>query len=143
MGFSNKRVMLMVAALAAVAAVVVPGVSGRLAQLEANVLQAGLEQIAELNAYAAVARDGYKIVEDGWHTVASIRQGEWDLHKTYYGSLLTVSPTVKGMPEVVEIIQAAARKKDAAALADPVTAGANRRAIQHDRWGADEAGRRF
>jgi hypothetical protein len=114
MGFSNKCVLVVVAVTVAVVA---PGVSA-LAQLEGNVLQAGLEQIAELNAYAAAARDGYKIVEDGWHTVAGIRQGEWDLHKTYYGSLLKVSPAVKGMPEVTEIIQAAVRKKDAAALAD-------------------------
>jgi hypothetical protein len=110
MGYSKKWTLLVVMALA-------PGVAVR-AQLESNVLQAGLDQLAELHVYATMAKEGYKIVEDGWRTVANIRQGEWDLHQAYYGSLLTVDPAVRRLPEIARIIQWAVRKKDAAALAD-------------------------
>jgi hypothetical protein len=60
-----------------------------------------------LNAYSAAAADGYRLVENGWHTVANIRQGEFDLHKTYYGSLRTVNPAVRGMAEAGDIVQVA------------------------------------
>jgi hypothetical protein len=83
---------------------VVVGFSGR-AQLEGKTLQSMLDQIAALNAYSAAAADGYNLVENGWHTVATIRQGEFDLHKTYYGSLLTVNPAVRGMAEAGDIVR--------------------------------------
>jgi hypothetical protein len=83
------------------------------AQLEGKISQTMLDQIAELNAYSAVAADGYRLVENGWHGVAVIRQGEWDLHKTYYEMLLTVNPAVRGMAEAGDIVRVAGRLANA------------------------------
>lgn len=77
------------------------------AQLEGKTLQTMLDQIAALNAYSAAAADGYRLVENGWHTVATIRQGEFELHQTYYGSLRTVNPAVRGMAEAGDIVRVA------------------------------------
>jgi hypothetical protein len=77
------------------------------AQLEGKTLQVMLGQIAALNEYSAAAADGYRLVENGWHTIAAIRQGEWDLHKAYYGSLAAVNPVVRGMPEAQDIVTVA------------------------------------
>jgi hypothetical protein len=79
------------------------------AQLEGKTLRVMLEQIAALNAYSAAASDGYRLVENGWHTVANIRQGEFDLHQAYYRSLRTVNPTVRGMAEAGDIVTMAGR----------------------------------
>ncbi len=77
------------------------------AQLEGKTLRVMLEQIAALNAYSAAAADGYRSVENGWHTVANIRQGELDLHKAFYGSLRTVNPAVRRMAEAGDIVRLA------------------------------------
>lgn len=98
------------------------------AQLEGKTLRSMLEQIAALNAYSAAAADGYRLVENGWHTVANIRQGEWDLHKTYYSSLQTVNPAIRGMAEAGDIVRVAGllanagRGKEAEAVINDLTA---------------------
>src|SRR5580693_6666841 len=97
MGYSRIRALLLAAGMG--------WGLGSKAQLEGNTLQTMLDQIAALNAYSAAAADGYNLVENGWHTVATIRQGEFDLHKTYYGSLLTVNPAVRGMAEAGDIVR--------------------------------------
>jgi hypothetical protein len=86
---------------------------GSSAQLEGKTLRVMLEQIAALHAYSAAAADGYRLVENGWHTVATIRQGEWDLHQAYYGSMRTVNPAVRGMPEAGDIVLVAGRLANA------------------------------
>jgi hypothetical protein len=101
---------------------------GSSAQLEGKTLRVMLEQIAALNAYSAAAAEGYQLVETGWHTVATIRQGEFDLHNTYYGSLRTVNPAVRGMAEAEDIIRVsglmakAGRGKEAEAAVNDLTA---------------------
>lgn len=98
------------------------------AQLEGKTLRVMLEQIAALNAYSAAAADGYRLVENGWRTVANIRQGEFELHQAYYGSLRTVNPAVRGMPEATDIIRVAGllakagRGKEAKAAVNDLTA---------------------
>lgn len=119
MDCSRTRVWLVAAGM--VVALMSAAHSGR-AQLEGKTLQAGLDQIAALNAYAAVAAEGYRIVENGWHGVAVIRQGEWNLHQAYYGSLLAVNPAVRGMPEVADIIRLAPGSKDGAVVIADLTA---------------------
>jgi hypothetical protein len=99
MGYRKVRVLLLMAGMA--------GALSSNAQLDGKTVQSMLEQIAALNAYSATAADGYRLVENGWHTVANIRQGEWDLHKTYYGSLRTVNPAVGGMAEAEDIVRVA------------------------------------
>jgi hypothetical protein len=101
MGYSNIRG---TAASAGLVLALVGGPPAK-AQLEGKVLQQGLDQLAALNAYSAALTDGYRVVEDGIHTIRDIRQREWDLHQAYYGSLLTVNPVVKAMAEVEEILK--------------------------------------
>jgi len=119
-GYSSIRALLLIAGMAIC-------FSSR-AQLGGKTLRTMLEQIAALNAYSAVAADGYRLVENGWHTVADIRQGEWDLHKVYYGSLRTVNPAVRGMAEAGDIVRIAGRLanagrgKEAGAVVNDLTA---------------------
>lgn len=75
------------------------------AQLEGKTLQVMLGQIVALDAYSAAAAQGYRLVENGVHTIADIRRGEWGLHQTYYGSLRTVNPAVRGMAEVSAVLR--------------------------------------
>jgi hypothetical protein len=63
-----------------------------------------LEQLAALQAYIKVAEKGYTIAEQGLQTIGQIKNGEFNLHSTFYSSLKAVSPTVANMAEVVEII---------------------------------------
>lgn len=62
------------------------------------------KQIAALQVYITDAEKGYKIVEDGVHTIGDIKNGEFNLHSVFFASLKTVSPEVKNMAEVAEII---------------------------------------
>jgi hypothetical protein len=63
-----------------------------------------LEQIAALQAYIKVAEKGYTIAEQGLQTIGQIKNGELNLHSTFYSSLKAVSPSVANMAEVAEII---------------------------------------
>lgn len=62
------------------------------------------EQIATLQIYIGDAEKGYKIVESGLQTIDQIKSGEFNLHSAFYTSLKTVSPAVKNIAEVAEII---------------------------------------
>ena len=63
-----------------------------------------LQQIAALQAYIKVAEKGYTIAEQGLQTIGQIKNGEFNLHSTFYSSLKAVSPTVANMAEVAEIM---------------------------------------
>src|ERR1700677_2007563 len=63
-----------------------------------------LEQLAALQAYIRVAEKGYTIAEQGLQTIGQIKNGEFNLHSTFYSSLKAVSPTVANMAEVAEIM---------------------------------------
>jgi hypothetical protein len=102
------------------------------AQLEGKVLRSMLEQIAALNAYSAAAANGYRMVEDGWHGVATIRQAEFDLHKAYYGSLRTVNPAVRGMAEAWDIVRLAGALVNAGRTREAASAVADLKALLTD-----------
>jgi hypothetical protein len=65
-----------------------------------------LEQLAALKGYIITAEKGYRIAEEGIHTIRDIRRGEFGLHSVFFGSLALVTPPVKGMPGVAETIDA-------------------------------------
>jgi prophage DNA circulation protein len=69
----------------------------------AQMLQTMLQQIAALEGYIATAEKGYKIAEDGLHTIGDIKNGEFNLHSVFFQSLKTVNPQVKSLAEVTEI----------------------------------------
>lgn len=64
-----------------------------------------LAQIVAFRAYGAQLQKGYEIVGEGLETVSGFTRGEWKLHEDYFGSLKTVSPTVKQSKKIVEIIK--------------------------------------
>lgn len=69
-----------------------------------SVISTMVAQIAALQAYAQVAEKGYSLAENGLHTIRDIKNGEFNLHSTYFGSLSMVSSKVANMAEVGEII---------------------------------------
>jgi hypothetical protein len=77
------------------------------------------KQIAALQVYATDIEKGYQIAETGLRVIGAIKQGEFDLHNAYYGSLESIIPEIGGMPEVGEIInlQAAIVEKFSRSLA--------------------------
>ncbi|MDR3715782.1 MAG: hypothetical protein P4L51_23460 [Puia sp.] len=61
------------------------------------------QQIAALEAYLKVAEKGYQIAENGLHAIHDIKNGEFNLHSTFFASLQAVNPKIASMAEVVEI----------------------------------------
>ena len=62
-----------------------------------------LEQIAALKVYLDHTRKGYKIVKGGLSTIGHIRNGEFGLHKDFFGALGAVSPAVRDYARVGDI----------------------------------------
>jgi hypothetical protein len=77
------------------------------------------KQIAALQVYATDIEKGYRIAETGVKLIGAIKQGEFDLHNAYYGSLESINPQIGGMPETAEVIslQAAIVEKFSRSLA--------------------------
>jgi hypothetical protein len=76
------------------------------------------QQIAELGIYLQELKKGYGIVDAGIGSINGSKQGEYDLHGTYYASLGAINPAVGQLGEVAEIIvlQAAIIKRFTDAL---------------------------
>ncbi|HEY4062372.1 MAG TPA: hypothetical protein VGM30_10750 [Puia sp.] len=64
-----------------------------------------LEQIAALQTLIGSVEKGYRASEQGLATIRDIRQGEFDLHRTFFQSLSTVDTGVAQMPVVAAILQ--------------------------------------
>jgi hypothetical protein len=58
-----------------------------------------LEQIAALKTYANAAAKGYQATEKGLATIKQIRQGEFDLHTTFFHSLQVVNPAIRNLTQ--------------------------------------------
>ena len=78
-----------------------------------------LEQLAALQGYIVTTENGYRMVEEGLHTIGGIRREEFNLHSAYFASLSVVNPAVKNSPLVAEIVELETRllSQFAAALA--------------------------
>ena len=63
-----------------------------------------LQQIAALKVYAGYLEKGYSITRNGLGTIQQLRQGEVNLHNTYFTSLLGVNPIIKKYAVVAGII---------------------------------------
>ncbi|MBN8856671.1 MAG: hypothetical protein BGO55_06215 [Sphingobacteriales bacterium 50-39] len=70
----------------------------------AHMVETMLQQIAALEGYIVTAEKGYKIAEDGLHTIRDIKNGEFNLHSTFFSSLQSVNPKVSGLAEATEIV---------------------------------------
>lgn len=53
------------------------------------------EQIAALKVYGDRLQDGYQIARKGLTVIGDIRDGEWSLHKDFFGSLRQVNPLLE------------------------------------------------
>lgn len=63
-----------------------------------------LEQIAALHTYVGHVRKGYSIVTKGLNTVGNIKNGDFNLHRDFFGSLKMVNPAIKKYARVADII---------------------------------------
>lgn len=62
------------------------------------------EQIAALRVYAGYVKDGYEIVSDGVQSVKSLKNGEFNLHDTFFKSLKAVNPSIRNSGKAADII---------------------------------------
>lgn len=62
-----------------------------------------LQQIAALKVYTDYLKKGYSVVKDGTKLINDIKNGEFGLHKNYFGSLNTVSGAVRKHPKAAAI----------------------------------------
>ncbi|CAN5396724.1 hypothetical protein BH10BAC2_BH10BAC2_46470 [soil metagenome] len=63
-----------------------------------------IEQIAALQVYLGYAKKGYDIASEGIRTISDIKNGEFNLHGTFFNSLKAVNPKIKSVAEVAAII---------------------------------------
>lgn len=63
-----------------------------------------LAQITELQIYLGYLQKGYDIAREGLYTIRSIKNGEWDLHRIFFGSLKIVNPRIKNYAKVAAIV---------------------------------------
>jgi hypothetical protein len=63
-----------------------------------------LQQIAASKVYLESAQDGYAIVNEGLNTIRRLKDGDFNLHRVFFGSLQTVKPTIKNYVKVADII---------------------------------------
>jgi hypothetical protein len=54
-----------------------------------------LQQIAALQVYIGYVQKGYEIGKDGLNLVGDIKDGDFNLHKGYFKSLVSVNPEIK------------------------------------------------
>ncbi|MDR2272007.1 MAG: hypothetical protein LBF27_13970 [Sphingobacterium sp.] len=64
-----------------------------------------IEQIAALKIYSEYLKKGYDIGKKGLGTISQIKNGEFNLHRDFFGALATVNPAIKRDPRVTEIEQ--------------------------------------
>ncbi|NOW95851.1 hypothetical protein [Mucilaginibacter sp. SG564] len=62
------------------------------------------QQIAALQQYGGIVKQGYRIAQDGWDGIGHGVKGEFDLHSAYYNSLKTVNPAIKNDPKADSIV---------------------------------------
>lgn len=62
------------------------------------------QQIAALKVYLEYLKKGYDIAQKGLTTISAIKNGSFNLHKTYFASLKAVSPVVKNSSKVSTIL---------------------------------------
>jgi len=60
-------------------------------------------QIAALHAFETSVRQGYNMLHSEWTTISNWKNGEFNLHQSYYTSLSNVNPVVKGCVNMTTI----------------------------------------
>lgn len=63
-----------------------------------------IEQIAALKIYSDYLKAGYDIGKKGLTTIGNIKNGDFNLHRDFFGSLSVVNPAIKHYARVSDII---------------------------------------
>lgn len=63
-----------------------------------------LQQIAANKVYLEFAQKGYTIANKGLNTIRNIKDGDFNLHLEFFGSLQTVNPKIRNYSKVADII---------------------------------------
>lgn len=62
------------------------------------------KQIALLQVYLGYLKKGYEIADRGLTTIHNIKNGDFNLHRDFFGSLKNVNPHIKNSAKVADII---------------------------------------
>lgn len=63
-----------------------------------------LQQIAANKMYLESAQKGYTLAHEGLRTIRRIKDGDFNLHRDFFGSLQTVNPTIGNYSKVAHVI---------------------------------------
>jgi hypothetical protein len=63
------------------------------------------QQVALFQLYLGYLKKGYDIADKGLTLIGDIKDGDFNIHKDYFNSLSTVSPTVKRADDVAKIME--------------------------------------
>lgn len=66
--------------------------------------KAQIRQLALLKTYAGYVGKGYDILKDGVSTFRKIKNGEFDLHRDFFGALEKLNPRIRNYSRVKDII---------------------------------------
>jgi DNA repair ATPase RecN len=96
----NRLVLLFLFSLSVI---IIPAKSHAQAQ-ELEQLALDIEKLAQMKSILTEMYKGYQILTDGYNTVKSLAEGNFNLHSAYLNGLLQVSPAVKNYVRVADII---------------------------------------
>jgi len=71
---------------------------------ELEQLQLDYQKLAGLKSILQQMYKGYELINNGYNSVKSVSQGNFNLHQAFLDGLMVVSPTVRKYPKVVAII---------------------------------------
>jgi len=63
-----------------------------------------VKQITLLRVYLGYLKKGYEIADKGLTTIHNIKNGDFNLHRDFFGSLKNVNPHIKNSAKVADII---------------------------------------
>jgi hypothetical protein len=63
-----------------------------------------IQQIAALKVYLDYVQKGYAIAQKGLTAISNSKQGDFDLHRDFIGSLKGINPKIKGYVKVADIV---------------------------------------
>jgi hypothetical protein len=63
-----------------------------------------VKQIGLLRLYLGYLKKGYEIADKGLTTISNIKDGDFSLHRDFFGSLKAVNPHIRNSAKVVDII---------------------------------------
>jgi hypothetical protein len=64
-----------------------------------------IKQIAALEAYINLGKNGYKIYKTGLNTIGNLKNGEFILHDDFFNSLKNINPSISKYPRVKDIVE--------------------------------------